>query len=58
MQNRQDRLTNLEICTGQQQGKLSCIKMYRNRTGCTLIDSKNCVEEEFERLELDFYKHS
>ncbi len=47
-------LTNAEIDCGKTRGKIHCIKMYRNRTGSTLLESKNFVESEFERLDYKF----
>ena len=47
-------LTGLEIRLGEDRGKIAAIKEYRNRTGSSLLDSKNAVEAYFSRHFLNF----
>lgn len=48
-----------EIDAGQKMGKLEAVKMYKNRTGVTLMQAKKSVEEYFGKLGLEFrvYKY-
>lgn len=47
-------LTLAEIDAGKNVGKLEAVKMYKNRTGSTLMQAKKSVEEYFEKLGLVF----
>ena len=49
-------LTDFEINLGMDKGKLYCIREYRARTGKTLMDSKQFVEDYFIKNNLLFYK--
>ena len=40
-------LTKSEIFAGQNHGKISCIKAFRERTNSGLLDAKNFVEKYF-----------
>lgn len=40
-------LTKSEIFEGQTHGKIACIKAFRTRTNCGLVEAKNFVEEYF-----------
>lgn len=40
-------LTNEELRIGQENGKLECVKLFKERTGRTLMDAKRTVEEYF-----------
>jgi hypothetical protein len=46
-----------EIRVGKEVGKLELVKMYKERTGKSLMDSKNTVEKYFADQGLQFYKH-
>jgi hypothetical protein len=50
-----NRLTNTEVDTGEREGNIACIKMYKNRTGCGLVDAKNFVENYFKENNLEFF---
>ncbi len=50
-----NRLTNTEVDMGEREGKIACIKMYKNRTGCSLVDAKNFVEKYFHENDLQFF---
>lgn len=47
-------LTNKEIETGKNEGKLSCIRLYRARTDLSLLDSNLDVEAYFDAKGLKF----
>src|SRR5688572_11592911 len=53
-----DKLTIDEIAIGTNHGKVECVKAYKNRTGKSLIDSKNFVEQYFEQNGLSFCPNS
>jgi len=50
-----NKLTAAEIRAGENQGKISCIKMYRERLSCGLREAKDQVELQFDRLGKKFY---
>jgi hypothetical protein len=50
-------LTVEEQYEGQHRGKLACVKLYKERTGKSLIDSKNDCEKYFEINGLKFDNH-
>ena len=50
-----DTLTKAEIEAGKHEGKCACIKMYKNRTGCNLLDAKHFVENYFKENNLEFF---
>lgn len=41
-------LTAKEVSVGLNHGKIECVKEYKNRTGKSLMDSKNDVEKHFD----------
>lgn len=49
-------LTVEEQYQGQHNGKLECVKMYKGRTGKSLMESKNDCEKYFEINDLEFRK--
>lgn len=53
-----DRLTKAEIETGEHEGKIACVRMYKSRTGCGLIDAKHFVENYFKENNLEFFRGS
>lgn len=53
----QSILTHTEIDAGQLQGKLECLKLYKNRVGCSLMDAKRTIEKFFTDNGLRFYQH-
>lgn len=55
-QNIASELTHEEIHAGKFVGKLECVKLYKNRTGCGLIDAKKTVENFFDNNALVFYR--
>lgn len=50
----EDSLTQEEINAGQNEGKLACVRLHRNRTGISLVYSKKCVEDFFQKNNLNF----
>ncbi len=42
-----DKLTLDEIQAGESQGKLECVRLYKHRSGKSLMDSKRFVEKYF-----------
>ena len=51
-----DTLTKAEIEMGERKGKIACIKMYKARTDCNLLDAKNFVEKYFKENNLEFFR--
>ena len=49
------KLTHNEIREGEVIGKLNCIKLYRIRLGCSLMEAKTQCEQQFEQLGKKFY---
>lgn len=47
-------LSTEEIRIGLNQGKLACVKAYKDRTNESLLDSKHTVEKYFERNNMKF----
>lgn len=47
-------LTQEEIRAGQEEGKLRCVKLLKERLSLPLMDCKRLAEEEFECLGLNF----
>lgn len=50
-----DTLTKSEIEMGEREGKIACIKMYKARTGCSLVEAKSFVEKYFHENNLEFF---
>jgi len=48
-------LTPDEVNIGQTRGKLDAVKVYKNRTGKSLMDSKKAVEDHFSKHGIQFY---
>lgn len=55
-QNIASELTYEEIHAGKFVSKLECVKLYKNRTGHSLIDAKKTVENFFTNNGLVFYR--
>lgn len=51
-------LTLSEEFAGTTKGKLECVKLYKDRTGKSLIESKKDCEKYFEANGLKFFNHS
>ncbi len=51
-------LTLSEEFAGTTKGKLECVKLYKDRTGKSLIESKKDCEKYFEANGLKFFSHS
>lgn len=49
-------MTVREIETARYTGKLDSIKQYKDRTGCSLMDSKMSVEEQMARFGYEFFR--
>jgi ribosomal protein L7/L12 len=49
-------VTTEEINAGKNKGKLEAVKLYKARTGLSLMESKNNIETCFTNLGLEFYK--
>lgn len=50
-------LTHEEVNIGREKGKLDCIKVYKNRTGLSLMDSKHAVEQWFSHYDIPFFRY-
>lgn len=50
-----DTLTDEELRVGQEDGKLKCVKLFKDRTGRSLMESKVAVEKYFEENGYKFY---
>lgn len=56
--NNDNTLTEEELRVGQNESKLTCVKLFKNRTGRTLMDAKKAVEEYFKENGYKFYSPS
>ena len=56
--NNENTLTDEELRVGQCNSKIQCVKLFKERTGRTLMDAKKTVEKYFEENGYKFYNPS